>query len=206
MNCLSLEELFDYLRGQGAEAERAAIAAHLETGCPHCLENQRWLRAVERLAAEDDSITFPEQVIARVVSRFREQAASRPPLRQLIAQLIFDSLFPQRLAPVRSAAGSETPAVSRQVLYRAEGYDIDLRFERHDETEDLIGQVQAGHSTTPANYPVQLWREDSAAFSTQTNARGIFRFTGIPAGSYQLKIQVPEGEISIPQMNTTKSS
>lgn len=206
MNCLSLEELLEYLHGAGAEAERAARAAHLETGCPQCLENQRWLLAVERLAAADDSITFPEQVIARVVSEFRKQAAARPPLRQLFVQLIFDSLFPQRLAPVRTAPGSETPAISRQVLYRAEGYDIDLRFERSDETEDLIGQVQAGHRAPASPLPVQLWRDNEQTFSTQTNARGIFRFTGIPAGSYQLKIQVPEGEISIPQMTTTTGS
>ncbi|HWQ31551.1 MAG TPA: zf-HC2 domain-containing protein [Blastocatellia bacterium] len=208
MNCLSLASLLDYLHGHLSEAERADIAAHLAAGCPHCLENQRWLEEIQRLTAQDDSIEFPEPVIASIVAGFKRQA--RQPLRQLIAQLIFDSLFPQQLAPVRADLAGEAAPVSRQALYRAEGYDIDLRFERTGEAdgEDLIGQILAGHTDRAEldGLTVQLLCDNSEASSTRTNARGIFRFTRLPAGACDLKIHVPEGEISIPQLRTTRAS
>jgi hypothetical protein len=207
MHCLSLSSLLDYLRGHLSEAERAAVSEHLAAGCPHCLENQRWLEEVQQLTAQDDSIEFPEPVIASVVARFRRQA--RSPLRQIVAQLIFDSLFPQQLAPVRADLAGEAAPVGRQALYRAEGYDIDLRFERTGEadSEDLIGQILAGQTDRAQldGLMVQLLCDDAEAAATRTNARGIFRFTRLPAGACDLKIHVPEGEISIPQLRPTRA-
>lgn len=208
MNCLSLSSLLDYLRGHLAAAERAAVSEHLDAGCPHCLENLRWLEEVQQLTAQDDSIEFPEPVIARVVARFKRQA--RQPLRQIFAQLIFDSLFPQQFAPVRADLAGEAAPVSRQALYHAEGYDIDLRFERTGEAEgeDLIGQILSGHTDRAQldGLTVQLLCDDAEASSTRTNARGIFRFTRLPSGACALKIHVPEGEISIPHLRTTRAS
>jgi hypothetical protein len=211
MNCLSLADLLDYLRGEADAPQRAAAAAHLSTGCPHCLANQKWLTELGRLASEDRSSEFPEPVIASVVARFKQQtAASRKPLRQLIAEVIFDSLFPQQLAPARSGVSSESSEVSRQVLYHAEGYDIDLRFERaeDDQGEDLIGQILASHKERAAlvELTVQLLRDETEAARTQTSQRGIFRFTKIPAGACDLRIQVPEGEISIPRLSIARDA
>ena len=209
MGCPDLNLLADFARGVLAEPARSEVASHLTSECSSCQANQAWLTTVSNLTATDHSFDFPEWVIRRAVTQF-EAGAVTPlaQLRQLVARLMFDSLATPSLAAVRSEA-TYMPS-GRQVLYQAEGYDIDLRFEPADEgeQEELIGQIlsQQLHGTELAPLSIQLWKDGQAINQTSTNARGIFKLANIASGSYDLKISVPEGEINISPLATARAS
>lgn len=205
--CIPLDALAMYLQGGAAQREKTPeIARHLASGCAVCATNERWLAKAVQLARADHSFALSPEAIANVVAHFKAQtAAQRPTLRELIAQLVFDSFGSMQLAPARQALAGGT-AVSRQVLYHVEGYDIDLRFEPAESagTEELLGQVmaatQAVHGLT-----VQLWREGELAAQTMTDADGYFRLAPLAAGTYDLRLQVSEGEIQINGVSTAQA-
>ncbi len=210
MGCPSLNQFFDFARERMTPPERETVMAHLSTGCPRCQENQRWLAEVLRLTAEDLSFDFPEEAIARVVAWMRPQpAATRTPLVQLIAQLVFDSLMPRQFAGVRAELATGG-AVGRQMLYRVAGYDIDLRFEQTEdgEAEELIGQIlpEEKPPAEAAEFTVWLLRDQAEVGRTQTDARGIFKFERIPSGFYDLRIEARGVEINISQAGSARAS
>lgn len=213
MNCPPTNELLDYARGLTADQARAAINAHLQTGCGGCSENLRWFHDVAALTAQDRSFEFPEETIKGLVTWFKSQPTPAPrTLRKLIAQLIFDSLAPQQLAPVRSEAATGFPntlAAGRQMLFQTEGYDIDLRFEAIEDKpiEDLIGQIlpQSEAQAVTAGAMVELRREESEQMRAQTDEQGLFRFTRIPSGVYDVTIQIAEDEINIARISSART-
>lgn len=209
MGCPDLNTLADFAHGLLPDPARSEIASHLTNGCPMCQEHQTWLMTVANLTATDHSFDFPEWVIRRIVTQF-EAAAVTPlaQLRQFVARLVFDSFAAHSLSEVRSEAVSL--ANGRQVLYQAEGYDIDLRFEPAEtgEQEELIGQVlsQQPPGTEIAPFSIQLLQDGNTINQTVTNSRGIFKLTQIASGAYDLKISVPEGEINISPLTTARAS
>ena len=214
MNCPTLSGLLDYSQKILAQNERAGIESHLVTGCRRCAENLRWLREVAWLTAQDQSFDFPEETIKGLVVWFKGQAAQMPRgLRKLVAKLVFDSLLPQPLAPVRTEAAHSlvtTQAAGRQMLFQAEGYDVDLRFEALEELdlEDLIGQVLPRRAEQPdvVGATVELWPSAQDPQRVQTDQQGLFRFAQIPSGVYDLKIHVSEDEINLNQVATARAA
>jgi hypothetical protein len=212
MKCPTLIELTDYTRGLLADDESGAIKAHVMTGCRKCQENLRWIEEVARLAKEDRSLDFPEETIKGIVAWFKTQPAHSPPsIRKLVARLVFDSLSPNQLAPVRNepvAGQSMTAPARRQMLFQTEKYDIDLRFEaiEDDPTEDLIGQIlpQNEAENIPSGVTVQLWHDETEQMSTRTDSHGFFRFARIPSRNYGLKIHVAEFEINILDLSAVR--
>jgi hypothetical protein len=131
-------------------------------------------------------------------------------MRKLMANLVFDSLMPDRLAFVREGTLAGQPPAGRQMLFQTEGYDIDLRFEGVEDqpTEDLIGQILPNSEAQPATtgLTVQLWREEQEQMRAQTDDQGLFKFRRIPSGVYDLKIQVAEGEINLVRISTARTA
>ncbi len=211
MKCPSLAKLLDCLQGQLPADEHSTVLAHLSSGCPDCRENHVWLEDVLRLASEDKSFEYSEETIEQIVTYFKARpAAPSPSLRQFFARLIFDSFAPYQMADVRSdMAGG--PAVSgRQMLFQAQGYDIDLRFEKAEDSadEELIGQVLFGKQSASGldHLSAHLFKGEAEIDQVKTDARGIFKFARVPAGVYNLKIKVPEGEINICEVATARTS
>lgn len=214
MRCPSLQSLLEYVRAQLAVNERTEIALHLAAGCRSCQENLRWLEEAVGLAAADRSYALPEELILQVVAQFRVQpVTSSSPVRQFLAQLIFDSFILRPLAEVRALPTGSSAVAGRQLHYQTEDYDIDLRFERPEgsETEDVIGQIltrrrQVSQAEPPetVRLSVRLLRGEDEVESSQTDARGVFRFARIPSGIYNLRVRVPEGEINLDAVATSR--
>src|SRR5689334_14749632 len=140
MNCPAFEQLINYLSGDLAETESAAIASHLDSGCPHCAGHRAWFEQVNQITATDDSIEPPAWVVKRDI-RIPDAQSSRPKLTerlaQIVAALVFDSFAGMAPAGVRSVA-----AATRQLLYQADEYGIDLQIAPSSHSGvDLIGQI-----------------------------------------------------------------
>jgi hypothetical protein len=122
---------------------------------------------------------------------------------QILARLVFDNLLPSRPLEVRSMAA---PAVSRQMLYQAGGYEVDLRVEQFEApgTILVLGQIasSAKKPSELAGLSVEMTRHGSGSGQedkkqTETDARGMFRLRDLTPGEYDIVIHVSEGDLSI---------
>lgn len=210
MSCPPLNQLLGFSRNLLPETESIQINTHLQSGCGNCEENLNWLGQVGQLAAQDHSFAFPEETIKGLVAWFKSQPApASQSVRKLFASLIFDSLIPGQVAFVRKGFIAGQPPAGRQMLFQAEGYDIDLRFEAIEDKamEDLIGQIlpQTEAQTVTAGVTVQLCQGEQQQAGGQTDEQGLFRFTRIPSGIYDLKIVIAGVEINLSQVPTARA-
>jgi hypothetical protein len=203
MACATLEDMFALIRGTMDTAARAGIQAHMSSGCKTCAENYRWLTELLAVAAKDDSFDFSEETIAWSIAQFRAASAAAPSKIQILARLVFDNLLPDRTVEVRSMAA---PAVSRQMLYQAGDYDVDLRLEQFEAALSILilGQIanKAKKAGELAGLSVEMTRHGSGSAQedkkyAETDTRGMFRLRDVTPGEYDIVIHVPEGDLSI---------
>ena len=202
MKCPSFERLIDYLDNRLPETEAARVAAHLATACAACGQTRNWYEQVRGLAAADDSVAPPPWAFKRAVRIFeterqRPRAAHR--IGKAIAALVFDSFARPQLAGVRS-----TETTNRQLLYRAGDYQIDLQIAPSEHAHaDLIGQVlKEGEATfeSVAGLRLDIARGGETVFSATTDAMGEFKVNGLEHGLYDLRIDLSEGSITVPEL------
>lgn len=206
MRCPSLERLVDYLDDRLAEAARAGVANHLATGCTACGETRDWYSSVRLAASTDDSIAPPPWILKRAIripdSAQRPRLAER--IGQAIASLIFDSFARPALVGVRS---SET--TNRQLLYRAGDYSIDLQITPSEETRAvLIGQIlREGESNfeSVAGLKLEILQGKVLVSSAVTDEMGEFKISGVEHGVYDLRVELSEGNITVPDLPISES-
>lgn len=206
MKCPGFERLIDYLDGRLAAAETEAVTAHIAAGCRECKESRAWYEQVREVAAADDSIEPPPWALKRAFRIF-ESSRARPRLAERIgrtaARLIFDSLDRPVLAGVRS-----TETASRQLLYRADDYSVDLQITpAGPSSASIIGQVlKEGEEAfkSVAGLEVRLCREGKTANSAVTDALGEFKIGGVERGSYDLIIELGDRQIAIERLPVEK--
>lgn len=207
MNCPGLEQLTDYIDDRLKAKEAASVAEHFATGCDTCLEYREWYERVRMLAATDDSVAPPPWVFKRAVRIFGT-GRSRPRLAEqvgrMIASLVFDSLDRPAIAGVRS-----TETESRQLLYRAGDYSIDLQIAPAGQSRcDLIGQVlKEGEVAfdSVAGLKLELAGHGGVHQATATDRLGEFTISEIQCGDYDLKIELPHGSITIAGLPVVQS-
>jgi hypothetical protein len=202
MACPPLEQLTDLIRGTIDRNHEATLKAHMSSGCRTCAENHRWLKTMLAATAEDDSFDFSEDTIRWSVAQFKAASASQPSRIQILARLIFDNLLPGQAVEVRSMAA---PAVSRQILYEAGPYDVDLRLEQLEEKQSILilGQIvgRDAKSGGLVGVSVEIKKHGGDAQENgqraETDARGMFRLRDVAPGEYDIIIHAPEGELLI---------
>ena len=206
MNCPGFERLIDYLDARLDEAEAARMTAHLSTKCDTCDESRNWYLHVKSIAETDDSIAPPSWVLKRAVRIF--ETARRPRLAarvgQAIASLVFDSFARPALVDVRSA---ET--ANRQLLYSAGDYTVDLQVASAEHSRaDLLGQVLMEGETAfdaVSGLKLDIARGGKVVYSVKTDEMGEFKFTGLEYGVYDLRVELSEGSITVPDLPVSES-
>lgn len=203
MNCPSFEQLVDFLDQRLDETEAEAVATHI-TGCSACASVTGWYERVRLITASDVSIAPPSWVLKRAVRIFDTKKLRQTPglterIGQAIASLVFDSFARPALAGVRS-----TETANRQLLYRAGDYSVDLQIAPSERsTLDLIGQVlKEGEPSfeSVSGLKLDIARSGGVVFSAITDEMGEFKVSEIEPGVYDLRVQLPEGSITLPDI------
>ena len=207
MRCPGFERLIDYLDNRLTEEEAARVATHLAAGCTACAENRDWYQRLRSAAQSDDSVAPPPWVLKRAVRIFDAQRDSpriSKRIGQAIASLVFDSFARPALSGVRA-----TEMANRQLLYRAGEYSVDMQIAQPEHSRaDLIGQVlKEGESAfeSVCGLKLEIAVGDDVAFSAVTDDMGEFKFSGIEQGVYDLRIQLAEGTITVPDLAISES-
>jgi uncharacterized surface anchored protein len=90
------------------------------------------------------------------------------------------------------------------LLYRSGDLSIDVRVvPSKDNRFDLLGQVLKEDDTTfesVSQLQVSIHQQDTVLFSTVTDDMGEFGITGIDPGDYSLRVELPEGTITVSEV------
>ncbi len=191
----------DFIEGHLPEEARGQVAVHLASPCPVC---QAELESIKDLIGlfRGERLSEPSRAVVdraiRLYRRVHERPRADDRLRW-IARPVFDS----RLMPGAAAArGSRN---ERQVLYRAEGFEVDLQIspETGEKAMRLMGQVMTvdDDPSQVGERQVRLVQEEGAAVTATTDELGTFAFRAIPPGDYELWIDLAGAEVWIPSLN-----
>jgi hypothetical protein len=152
-----------------------AMKKHLGRGSKRCLEIVAGWQKVANAAAVDASYQPPAEAVRAVKAAFATSGfAARPQETGGLIDLLFDSFSHVALAGIRSAAVS-----IRQMLYRADPYQIDIQLEALPERNRLVVTGQFLDVSQPEGVvrEVQVTVSDGrgSVVKTMTNQFGEFR-------------------------------
>jgi hypothetical protein len=133
MKHFEIEEWVDFVNGTVNQEQRNEMQQHLAAPCRSCAAQVALWQKVRDFCATEAAYQPPEQAVrdAGVIFRTAERASVSGDRSKLV-ELLFDSLLQPAIAGAR-AAGSET----RQMLYRAGSFQIDLQIE----AKPAIGRI-----------------------------------------------------------------
>jgi hypothetical protein len=207
-NCHEGDGWVDYARGLGGAEERAAMEAHLSSGCEQCQRQAAlWGRLAATARAEAEYEPSPHTVrLARAIFALRAPERARSPV-QILARLVYDSFRDPLPAGLRAA---DRPSQAR---FEAEHYSVDLHLNRERVDREigagrmvLVGQIE--HSSQPgkglADLPVLLVSGSQVVARGVSNERGEFHLEYDPRTRPRLRIPVEVDkriEIRLPQSN-----
>jgi hypothetical protein len=205
MSCPHNDILLSFAAGDLDPSASGPVEAHLAGGCPACERELAALAELRRIAGSDALEAPPAGVLARA-QRIPE-AGRRNPIAGLagaLAALVFDTL---RDPLPRGARASASP--SRQMLFRALDYDIDVRV-----TAAAPGRVRISGQVLPgperpidavAGLEVALLGPSVAAAITTTNELGEFDFGPRDEGAYTLCVETGEERLlaDVPPAHST---
>jgi len=201
---LDTETLIDLMEGRLEKATEQEWLKHTGS-CSRCsTEMQSWQDlslALKRSHLYSASDALLEK--AHAVFRPTVQPVGSPEknsLRQVLATLVFDSLTQPAFAGARGEASA------RQVVMRAEEFDIHVRIWATNESRQVLGQIQPrGTSTFVDTARLHLLHNGERISSAAVNELGEFHFDFVPSGLLSLQIDLPHltviGSLDVSEKN-----
>ena len=181
------EKLLNKFEGSLSGNELQEIAEHL-TACAEC---RIQAEKIKNFVEYSETFTFesvPHNATANLLNIFqplRSAPKRENRVRRLLANLVFDDW--QTALNERFVYSD-----SRQMLFKAGNYEIDLRLKFTGEKCQLSGQIFPDCS----GGTVEIAQE-SHTETTAFNESCEFTFSGLDHGVYQLKIEIGESSIDI---------
>lgn len=198
MNCASIDQLFALTQNQLPVEQAQRIHVHLDTGCVECRDRLNQLHQMQTITNSPHFIKPPDRLPPQATRLFagHQPNPRQTPLKRLPAVLLVDSFAEGQPLGFRSIG-----SMSRQMLFRAGHYDINLSLDYVEQHRaiDIMGQpVPLGASLdTVAGAEVELLRESTIAGTTQSNEFGAFILSTIPEGIYDLRIKLTDTELDV---------
>jgi hypothetical protein len=193
---VTVENLIDYIEGQGSDVEKLTLETHIAS-CKECEELKKEFQTLITRLREDASFEPPAELVQWGINLFQPVAQTQRAssgLRKFIASLVFDTYDQPMLAGVRRVG-----APPRQLLFRAGDVDVDVKIESMEANDriTLVGQVLSSTAKFFDNTPVKLESHGIVRYRTRTNVVGEFSFDEVPKDTYHLSVDLPEGQITL---------
>jgi hypothetical protein len=195
MKHFTTEEWIDFVNRVNSPMQQA-MKKHLATGCKRCIETVALWQKVQNTAALEASYQplTTDVRIAKAAFAHSGRAVQTPEKSSLI-ELLFDSLMQPMLAGARSSGLG-----TRQMLYRADPYQIDIQIEAKSDGNRLMVTGQLLDVTSPGtvgrDVKITLSNHRGNVNHTVTNQFGEFR--GEVDNTGDLELSFPgEGDKSI---------
>jgi hypothetical protein len=192
MNHFNIEDWTDYVRDVANRELRDLMDAHRATGCTRCERRIDALTRLSSVARSEKTIEVPNHLVRSALALFASQSSNFGARRaSVVARLLFDSFMQPLAAGVRGQQ-----RLSRQVLYQADGYSLDLRIEQERDSSQLlvVGQVfdRSKPQSPIANVPVLLLSGPRLLQRVDSNDFGEFQLQYEPTTPLSLHLPIPE--------------
>lgn len=189
MKHFELKDCVDFARGVVSESRAAEMEAHLGAGCKRCRRDSEMFRKFAAAAVSGAEFEVPQYAIHCARAIFSLQQPERVQiLPQLLARLVYDSFREPLPAGVRTQQ-----RLSRQTLYEAGDFRLDLRLEqeRGSAQVSLVGQIEnrKDPSQRMGDVPILLAKGEDVVARTVSNQFGEFHLNYQP--KTQLRLHVP---------------
>ena len=189
MKHFTTEEWIDFVNQVASNSRQAVMQKHLETGCERCKETVGLWQKVRKTAALARNYEPPTASLRIVKAAYAASAlAGKRRGASRIAELLYDSSLQPALAGARSAGTG-----MRQMLYRADPYQVDIQVEAKPEGNRLMITGQILNVSRPEavgnKVPVTLSNRRGFVVHTMTNEFGEFR--GEIENSGDLELTLP---------------
>lgn len=196
MKHFTTEEWIDFVNQVSAPKQQEAMKKHLGTGCKRCAETVTLWQKVHNTAAAEASYQPPEADVRIAKAAFAAAGRTVQPKEQgTLVELLFDSFLQPMLAGSRSGGLG-----TRQMLYRADPYQIDIQIESKPEGNRLMVTGQFLDVSSPGivgrDVKITLSNHRGNVMHTVTNQFGEFR--GELENTGDLELSFPgQGEKSV---------
>jgi hypothetical protein len=196
MKHFTTEEWIDFVNQVSSAKQWAAMRKHLDTGCKRCMETVALWQKVRKTAAAEARYqpSAAEVRIAKAAFSAAGRTFQRKEKSGLV-EVLFDSFLQPTLAGARSSGLG-----TRQMLYRADPYQIDIQIEAKPEGSRLMVTGQLLDVGSPGivgrNVKITLSNHRGNIIHTVTNEHGEFRSEIENTGDLELSFP-GQGEKSI---------
>jgi predicted anti-sigma-YlaC factor YlaD len=186
MKHFSAEEWIDFVNQVVSDSKRQEMEEHLGEDCKRCSKTVSVWQRVRRTAKSERNYQPPKDIIRIAEAAF---AGSRLPEVQKRANSLVEMLFDSFLQPAVEGARSSSTG-TRQMLYRADPFQIDLQLEAQPGGRCIVVTGQLLNFSHPEilgnNVPVMLSNLRGHVIQTVTNQFGEFRESIETSGDLEL--------------------
>jgi hypothetical protein len=188
---IPFEVLVDCAEGKHSTSSKEDVFAHLAT-CGSCSSQMRKLQSFIELSRNRMTERPPRATTSLCLSLFRprEFPAKQTLIKRLVGSLVFDD-WQTAYATSERYANSD----SRQLLYRAEDLDVDLRIAPIEGRWSIAGQILGECKGGRVRIESETTLEE-----TSLNEACEFVLPNVSDGRYTLKILLDDVEIEIPNV------
>jgi hypothetical protein len=134
MKHYSIEEWVDFVNHIVTVGQQQAMQKHLATGCKRCKETVSLWQKVSKTAAAEANYQPPADTVRLAKAAYLTTRLNTPPKEsRSLVEVLFDSFLQPAVAGARSIVIG-----TRQMLYRADPYQIDIQIEPKPGTNRLV--------------------------------------------------------------------
>jgi hypothetical protein len=195
MKHFTTEEWVDFVNHVITSNQREAMHKHLATGCKSCKETVSLWQRVSKTAAADASYQPSAETVRLAKAAFATTGVAR---RQKESQSLIEVLFDSLLQP--AVAGARSIVIgTRQMLYRADPYQIDIQIEPQPGSNRLVitGQLLDLSHPGVIGRDIQVTLSNRRGNTVLVAANQFGEFSGELENSGDLELSVP-GETDQP--------
>ena len=193
MKHFSSEEWVDFVKQMVTTGQQEAMQMHLATGCKRCKEAVSLWQKVSKTAAAEASYQPSLDSVRLAKAAFAASGMAQPKKKsQGFIEVLFDSFLQPAMAGARSVVIG-----TRQMLYRADPYQIDIQIEPKPGSNRLVITGQLLDLSDPGvigrDIKVTLSNRRGNTVVAPTNQFG--EFSGEIENSGDLELSIPgDGE------------
>jgi len=189
MRHFSTEEWVDFVNGMTTTGQQGAMQKHLATGCKRCKETVSLWQKVSKTAAAEANYQPPTDTVRIAKAAFAASGSAETNKESHgLIEVLFDSLRQPALAGARSVVIG-----TRQMLYRADPYQIDIQIEPKPGSNRLVITGQLLDLSHPGvigrDIQVTLSNRRGNTVLAPTNQFG--EFSGEIENSGDLELSIP---------------
>ena len=194
MKHFTAEDWIDFVNQAAPINRTTEMERHLES-CKRCKETVDLWQKVKTAGAAEPKYQPPAESVRAAKLAFAESGwAAKPSKSSHLIGVLFDSFLQPELVGARSAAGMGM----RQMLYRADPYQVDVQIEAKPEGNRLMvtGQLLnvSRSDFSAGNIQVTLSNRRGSIMHAVTNQFGEFRGEIDFSGDLELSFPRPEGK------------